>query len=167
LGNIKATMKFIKIQESFINDNDIKTWEKEYGKLPIPKKIITLSKEMAKEDFIRKATKSVQAKLWIGVEGLTWIEMESKYGNNVGKFYGGAFYSQMTDTMAERSAYYAYMVSEMVSDKVANEEQVEPAYYEMKEYFNAFGMNTGRSRVFDRAVSELGAWLKRNKIETL
>ena len=87
-------MKFIKIQESFINDNDIKTWEKEYGKLPIPKKIITLSKEMAKEDFIRKATKSVQAKLWIGVEGLTWIEMESKYGNNVGKFYGGAFYSQ-------------------------------------------------------------------------
>ena len=160
-------MKFIKIQESFINDNDIKTWEKEYGKLPIPKKILDISKNMTKEGFIRKATKSVQAKLWVAIEGLTWIEMESKYGNNVGKFYGGTFYSQMTDTMAEKSAYYAYITSNLISDKVANEEQVEPAYYEMKEYFNAFGINYSRNRVFDRAVSELEAWLKRNKIETL
>ena len=68
-------MKHIKLFESFVNDKEISTWEKEFGKLPIPKKIKDISKEMAKAGFIRKDTKSVQAKLWIGLEGISWIEM--------------------------------------------------------------------------------------------
>ena len=160
-------MKHIKLFESFINDKEISTWEKEFGKLPIPKKIKDISKEMAKAGFIRKDTKSVQAKLWIGLEGISWIEMKEKFGDIVGKFYGGQFYNAMTNTMAEKAAYYAYEVSNHIEDRVANDEEVEPAYYMMKEYFNSFGLNTNRNKLFDRAVKELESWIKNNKIETL
>jgi hypothetical protein len=50
---------------------------------------------------------------------------------------------------------------------VANEESVEPAYYLMKNYFNSFGLNINRNKLFDRAERELDAWMKNNKIETL
>ena len=59
-------MKHIKLFESFVNDKEISTWEKEFGKLPIPKKIKDISKEMAKAGFIRKDTKSEKAKFWRG-----------------------------------------------------------------------------------------------------
>ncbi len=160
-------MKYIKLFESFVNDKEIKDWEKDNGKLPIPKKIIEISNDMAKEGFIRKATKAVQAKLWIGLEGISWIEMKQKFGENVGKFYGGDFYNAMTNPMAEKAAYYAYEVSKHVSDMVANGESVEPAYYLMKEYFNNFGLSINRNKIFDRAEKELDAWMKNNKIETL
>jgi hypothetical protein len=160
-------MKYIKLFESFVNDKEINDWEKDNGKLPIPKKIIEISKDMAKEGFIRKDTKAVQAKLWIGLEGISWIEMKQKFGDIVGKFYGGEFYNAMTNPMAEKSAYYAYEVSKHVSDMVANEESVEPAYYLMKNYFNSFGLNINRNKLFDRAERELDAWMKNNKIETL
>ena len=164
----RKNLKFVKhLHESFINDKDISDWEKEHGNLPIPKKIIDISKNMAKEGFIRKATKSVQAKLWIALEGKSWIEMKDQFGDIVGTFYGSTFYTQMTDTMSERAAYYAYSVSMGISDKVANDEEIEPAYYEMKSYFNAFGMDYGRNRIFDRAVSELESWMKKQKITTL
>ena len=160
-------MKRIKLFESFVNDKEISTWEKEFGKLPIPKKIKDISKEMAKAGFIRKATKSVQAKLWIGLEGISWIEMKDKFGENVGKFYGGAFYQAMTNPMAEKAAYYAYEVSNHVKDMVSNEEDIEPAYYMMKNYFNSFGLKIDRSVIFDRAVKELESWMEQNKIKTL
>lgn len=164
----RKNLKFVKhLHESFINDKDISDWEKEHGNLPIPKKIIDISKNMAKEGFIRKATKSVQAKLWIALEGKSWMEMKDQFGDIVGTFYGSTFYTQMTDTMSERAAYYAYSVSMGISDKIANDEEIEPAYYEMKSYFNAFGMDYGRSRLFDRAVSELESWMKKQKITTL
>ena len=164
----RKNLKFVKhLHESFINDKDISDWEKEHGNLPIPKKIIDISKNMAKEGFIRKATKSVQAKLWIALEGKSWMEMKDQFGDIVGTFYGSTFYTQMTDTMSERAAYYAYSVSMGISDKVANDEEIEPAYYEMKSYFNAFGMDYGRNRIFDRAVSELESWMKKQKITTL
>ena len=160
-------MKRIKLFESFVNDKEISTWEKEFGKLPIPKKIKDISKEMAKAGFIRKATKSVQAKLWIGLEGISWIEMKDKFGENVGKFYGGTFYQAMTNPMAEKAAYYAYEVSNHVKDLVANDESIEPAYYMMKNYFNSFGLKIDRSVIFDRAVKELESWMEQNKIKTL
>lgn len=160
-------MKYIKLFESFVNDKEIKNWEKDNGKLPIPKKIIDITNAMSKEGFISKATKSVQAKLWIGLEGISWIEMKQKFGENVGKFYGGDFYNAMTNPMAEKAAYYAYEVSQHVSDMVANGESVEPAYYLMKNYFNSFGLNINRNKLFSRAESELANWMKNNKIETL
>ena len=36
-----------------------------------------------------------------------------------------------------------------------------------KEYFNNFGMETFRSRIFNSAVEKLEKWMKDNQIETL
>ena len=63
-------MKHIKLFENFINEafvreQDITKWEKDNGKLPIPKEVIKLSDEMAKAGFINKSDKVFQAKLWI------------------------------------------------------------------------------------------------------
>ena len=165
-------MKYIKMFEAFINEmfmreQDVIRWEKENGTLPIPKDIVKLSNDMAKAGFIKKNDKLIQAKLWIALENVSWIEMEKKFGVLVGKFYGGTFYNEMTNVMSEKSAYYAYEVSKQVEDKVANGEEVEPAYYEMKSYFNAFGMDYSRNRIFNGAVDKLEDWMKSNKIETL
>ena len=165
-------MKHIKLFENFINEffvreQDITKWEKDNGKLPIPKEVIKLSDEMAKAGFINKSDKVFQAKLWIALEDVSWIEMEKKFGKLVGKFYGGQFYNEMSDVISEKSAYYAYQVSKSIEDKVANSEEVEPAYYEMKSYFNSFGMDYGRSRIFTGAVDKLEDWMKKNNIKTL
>mgnify|MGYP000137753027 CR=1 FL=1 len=160
-------MKYIKLFERFITDADITKWEREHGKLPIPKEISAMAKGMMKAGFIRKDTTLTQAKLWIVLEDLSWVEMEKKFGKLVGKFYGGEFYHEMTDVMSEKAAYYAYEVSKQIADKVANDEEVEPAYYEMKAYFNTFGMDSDRSRIFNSAINLLEEWMKSNKIESL
>jgi hypothetical protein len=165
-------MKHIKLFEAFVNEmfmreQDVIRWEKENGTLPIPKDIVKLSNDMAKAGFIKKNDKLIQAKLWIALENVSWIEMEKKFGVLVGKFYGGTFYNEMTNIISEKAAYYAYEVSKQVEDKAANGEEVEPAYYEMKSYFNAFGMDYNRSRIFTSAVDKLEDWMKSNKIETL
>jgi hypothetical protein len=155
------------VSERFITIRDVIQWEKDNGKLPIPKRIAQISKDMVKSGFINKDDKLTQAKLWIALEDVSWIEMKKKFGPIVGKFYGGEFYNEMTDVISIKASYYAYEVSKQVADKVANDEEVEPAYYELKTYFNAFGMDYNRSRIFNSAVDKLENWMKSNKIETL
>ena len=43
--------------------------------------------------------------------------------------------------MSMKAKYYATQVISNIEDKVANREEVEPAYYETKEYFNSFGLS--------------------------
>jgi hypothetical protein len=64
-------------------------------------------------------------------------------------------------------AMAALEVSKHIRDMQANGESIEPAYYLMKEYFNNFGMETNRSRIFNSAVEKLEQWMKDNQIETL
>ena len=66
-----------------------------------------------------------------------------------------------------QGAVAALEVSKHIRDMEANGESIEPAYYLMKEYFNNFGMETNRSRVFNAAVEKLEAWMKDNQIKTL
>ena len=165
-------MKHVKLFESFVNElfvreQDVIKWEKENGKLPIPKEVVKISDEMSKAGFIDKSDRLFQAKLWISIENASWIEMEKKFGKLVGKFYGGQFYHEMMDVIYTKAAYYAYEVSKSVKDQVANGEEVEPAYYEMKSYFNSFGMDYNRSRIFTSAVDKLESWMKTNNINTL
>jgi hypothetical protein len=160
-------MKRVKLFEKFIIDSDVTRWEREHGKLPIPKKISAMSKDMLKTGFIKKDNTLTRAKLWIALEDVSWIEMEKKFGKLVGKFYGGEFYNEMSDIISIKAAYYAYEVSKSIQDKVANGEDVEPAYYELKAYFNAFGIDYNRNKIFNIAESLLEEWMKSNKIETL
>ena len=118
-------MKQVNLFEQFINDRDIKSWEKKYGKLPIPKDVIKTSKDMASAGFIKKDSLATQAKLWSLKEGGTWLDMKDKFGESVGKFYGGDFYQEMRDTLSLKSSLYAFETSKHVEDLLANEEAIE------------------------------------------
>ena len=165
MKNIKLFEEFL--DERFTTAQGVSQWERDNGKLPIPKKIAQISKDMAKKDFIYKDDKLTQAKLWISLEDLSWVEMKKKFGKVAGKFYGGDFYDEMSNVTFEKAAYYAYEVSKQITDKVVNDEEVESAYYEMKAYFNAIGMNSNRSKIFDSSVNKLEKWIKSNKIKTI
>ena len=79
------------------------------------------------------------------------------------------FYNDLTgyNMFFMQGAMYALEVSKQIQDRIANGESVEPAYYMMKEYFNNFGMDTKRSRVFNAAYEKLEKWMKDNNIKTL
>ena len=93
-----------------------------------------------------------------------------KFGAHVKKFYGSDFYSEFTsgyDNLIMKAKHYAAEVISYIEDKVANEEEIEPAYYEVKQYFNSFGMDYNRNRVLNWAVQYVEEWLKKNKVNTL
>ena len=68
---------------------------------------------------------------------------------------------------------YSYLKSHVSSDlqtaqivgDIRKGDEVEPAYYLAKSYYNAFGSNRDNN-VFDQVVNKVDGWLKDNKIET-
>ncbi len=56
--------------------------------------------------------------------------------------------------------------SQIVSDLYKGQQDVEPAYYLAKDYYNAFGVDRSRNVVFDYCVSKVEGWMRDNKIET-
>ena len=68
---------------------------------------------------------------------------------------------------------YSYLRSHVSSDlqtaqivgDIRKGDDVEPAYYLAKEYYNSFAQSRN-SNVFDQVVNKVDAWLKDNKIET-
>ena len=68
---------------------------------------------------------------------------------------------------------YSYLKSHVSSDlqtaqivsDIRKGDEVEPAYYLAKEYYNSFAQSRN-SNVFDQVVNKVDAWLKDNKIET-
>ena len=68
---------------------------------------------------------------------------------------------------------YGYLKDHVSSDlqtaqivgDVRKGDEVEPAYYLAKDYYNSFAQSR-TSNVFDQVVNKVDAWLKDNKIET-
>jgi len=161
-------MKHIKLYEQFINERyitkrDIEGWEKDNSKLPFPSEVLAASKKIASYGLAND-DQLTRAYLWILFNEGNWMNME-KFGAHVKQFYGSDFYSTFSggyDSLFMQAKYYAAEVISHIEDKVANEEEVEPAYYEVKEYFNSFGLNYNRNRVFDSAVKLVEAWIKKH-----
>lgn len=161
-------MKYVKLYEQFINERyitkrDIEGWEKDNGKLPFPAEVLAASKKVASYG-LADDDQLTRAHLWILFNENNWLNME-KFGAHVKKFYGSDFYSAFSsgyDNLYMQAKYYAAEVISHIEDKLANEEEVEPAYYEMKNYFNSFGMNYNRSRTFDSAVKHVEEWMKKH-----
>jgi hypothetical protein len=59
-----------------------------------------------------------------------------------------------------------FQAAQIVSDIRPKSKDVEPAYYQAKSYYNAFG-SSRKSNVFDQVVNKVDAWMKDNKVETL
>ena len=161
-------MKHIKLYEQFINERyitkrDIEGWEKDNGKLPFPAEVLAASKKVASYG-LAEDDQLTRAHLWILFNENNWLNME-KFGAHVKQFYGSDFYNVFvngSDSLYMQAKYYAAEVISHIEDKLANKEEVEPAYYEMKNYFNSFGMNYTRSRTFNSAVDHVEKWMKKH-----
>ena len=161
-------MRHIKLYEQFVYERyvtkrDIEGWEKDNGKLPFPSEVLAASKKIASYGLAND-DQLTRAYLWIIFNEGNWMNME-KFGAHIKQFYGSDFYSTFSsgyDSLFMQSKYYAAEVISHIEDKVANEEEIEPAYYEVKEYFNSFGLNYNRNRVFDSAVKHVEEWIKKH-----
>ena len=153
-------------------------WVKENGKLKFPKWIKVKSKEIIDGGFMDKVYKGEHnyMSIWLGSfdnktrsELYAYDDKGKKEFGEMGYKFIQRFWNDITGyTMFFwQGAVAALEVSKHIRDMEANGEAIEPAYYLMKEYFNNFGMETNRSRVFNSAVEKLEAWMKDNQIKTL
>lgn len=171
-------MESNQLNEGYWSSYEYDNWTKENGKPKYPKWVKTTLKEIVKGGFMdpvydaehnymvlwlgsfdnqRRAELSAYEKKGIKEFGKVGYEMVRRFWNDL---TGYNMFSMM-------GAMYALEVSKHIQDRIANGEPVEPAYYMMKEYFNNFGMDTKRSRIFNAAYEKLEKWMKDNNIKTL
>jgi hypothetical protein len=168
--------------ESVVNESlgsyEYGNWVKENGKIKFPKWIKVKSKEIIDGGFMDKVYKGEHhyMSIWLGsFDNKTRSELYA-YDNKGKKEFGEMGYKFIQRFWNDITSYTMFFwqgavaaleVSKHIRDMEANGESIEPAYYLMKEYFNNFGMETNRSRVFNAAVEKLEAWMKDNQIKTL
>jgi len=148
----------------YLSPSDVDSAMKEFGikKIPISSQSERILKGMQKEGFINKVTNKERLiyfveslgkeKFGYSTKGKPLSPLVSRYWNDITSeaiFFGGK--------MA------AWNVVTNIKDRLANREEVDSTYYMLKDYFNSFGMDTNRSRVFKSAVFHVNEWLKRNK----
>lgn len=172
-------MKYIKpLNEGYWSHYEYDKWTKENGKPKYPKWVKTTLKEIVKGGFMEDHYDAEHnyMVLWLASlenkrrsELLAYDNKGKKEFGKVGYAMYQRFYNDLTgyNMFFMQGALYAMEVSKQIQDRIANGEPVEPAYYMMKEYFNNFGMDTNRSRVFNAAHEKLEKWMKDNQIETL
>ena len=176
---IAENRKYIKtLNEGYWSHYDYEKWTKENGKPKYPKWVKTTLKEIVKGGFMESHydAEHMYMVLWLAsLENKRRSELYAYDKKGVKEFgkVGYAMYQRFYNDLTSynmffmQGAMYALEVSKHIQDRIANGEPVEPAYYMMKEYFNGFGMDTKRSRVFNAAYEKLEKWMKDNQIKTL
>jgi hypothetical protein len=157
----------VNIEESineFLRPSDVDSVMKEKGikKIPISSQGERLLKGMVKEKFFDKVTNKERLvyfyqslgneRFGYGVKGKPLSPLVDRFSNDL-MDYSITFGGKMA----------AYQVAMNIKDRLANREEVDSTYYMLKDYFNSFGMDTNRSRVFKSANFYMDDWLKRNK----
>jgi len=181
--NFDIVDKSIALSESVVNEGywsgyDYDKWTKVNGKPKYPKWVKTTLKEIVKGGFMDSVYDSehMYMVLWLGSFDNQRRSELSAYDKKGIKEFGKVGYKLVRDKWNDLTGYnmffmmgamYALEVSKQIQDKIANGEPVEPAYYLMKEYFNNFGMDTKRSRIFNAAYEKLEKWMTDNNIKTL
>ena len=170
--------KHIKPLNESLGSYEYGKWVKENGKIKFPKWIKVKSKEIIEGGFMDKVYKGEHhyMSIWLGsFDNKTRSELYA-YGDKGKKEFGEMGYKFIQRFWNDITGYTMFFwmgamaaleVSKHIRDMQANGESIEPAYYLMKEYFNNFGMETNRSRIFNSAVEKLEQWMKDNQIETL
>ena len=166
------------LNEGYWSGYDYSKWTKENGKPKYPKWVKVTLKEIVKGGFMDPVYDSehMYMVLWLGSFDNQRRAHLSAYDKKGIKEFGKVGYKLVRDKWNDLTGYnmffmmgamYALEVSKQIQDRIANGESVEPAYYMMKEYFNSFGMDTKRSRIFNAAYEKLEKWMKDNNIKTL
>jgi len=167
------TFKYIKPLNEYYGKREHDDFEKEFGKIKYPKWIKVKMKELVDGQFIDKlyAKPYNYMSLWLNQMGKRKFNTDDrkKELGEVGYKLTDRYWHDLTGHTAFKleAAEAAMEVSKHIQDMVANKEEVEPSYYLMKNYFNTFGMQTDRSRIFNMAVEILDEWMAANAIETL
>ena len=178
LGMMNERKRIKSINEGYWSSYEYDKWTKENGKPKYPKWVKTTLKEIVKGGFMEPVYDAEHnyMVLWLAslenknrAELYAYDKKGEKVLGKVGYAMYQRFYNDLTgyNMFFMQGAMYALEVSKNIKDRVANGEPVEPAYYMMKEYFNNFGMDTKRSRVFNAAYEKLEKWMKENSIPTL
>ena len=148
----------------FLRPSDVDSLMKEKGikKIPISSQGERLLKGMVKEKFFDKVTNKERLvyfyqslgneRFGYGIKGKPLSPLVDRFSNDL-MDYSITFGGKMA----------AYQVAMNIKDRLANREEVDSTYYMLKDYFNSFGMDTNRSRVFQSANFYMDDWLKRNK----
>ena len=166
------------LNEGYWSGYDYDKWTKENGKPKYPKWVKVTLKEIVKGGFMESHydAEHMYMVLWLGSFDNQRRAELSAYDKKGIKEFGKVGYKLVRDRWNDLTGYnmffmmgamYALEVSKQIEDRIANGESVEPAYYMMKEYFNNFGMDTKRSRIFNAAYEKLEKWMKDNNIKTL
>lgn len=156
------------LNERYVTKRDIEGWEKDNGKLPFPPEVLAATKLMAKYK-LADDDQLTRAHIWYRFHEGSWIDME-KFGAHVKKFFGSDFYSAFSSgytSMFMEAKAHAASIMALIEDKNANGEAIEPAYYEVKEWFKNHDLDYKRSRIFNAAVDYVQKWLKESGIKTL
>lgn len=170
--------KHIKPLYESLGSYEYNNWVKENGKIKYPKWIKVKSKEIIDGGFMDKVYKGEHhyMSIWLGSFDNKTRSGLYAYGDKGKKEFGEIGYKLIQRFWNDITGYTMFFwmgamaaleVSKHIRDMQANGESIEPAYYLMKEYFNNFGMETFRSRIFNSAVEKLEKWMKDNQIETL
>ena len=166
------------VNEGYWSHYEYDKWTKENGKPKYPKWVKTTLKEIVQKGFMDKVYDAEHnyMVLWLAsIENKRRSELYA-YDNKGKKEFGKVgyamyqrFYNDLTgyNMFFMQGALAALEVSKNIEDRIANGEEIEPAYYMMKNYFNSFGMDTNRSRTFNAAVEKLEAWMQENKIDSM
>lgn len=166
------------LNEGYWSGYDYDKWTKANGKPKYPKWVKVTLKEIVKGGFMEDHynAEHMYMVLWLGSFDNQRRSELSAYDKKGIKEFGKVGYKLVRDKWNDLTGYnmffmmgamYALEVSKQIQDRIANGESVEPAYYMMKEYFNSFGMDTKRSRIFNAAYEKLEKWMKDNQIKTL
>ena len=167
-----------KLNEGYWSHYEYDKWTKENGKPKYPKWVKVTLKEIVKGGFMDPVYDAEHNYMVLWLASLETKRRSELYAydkkgikelGKVGYAMYQRFYNDLTsyNMFFMQGAMYALEVSKHIRDMEANGEAIEPAYYLMKEYFNNFGMDTKRSRVFNAAYEKLEKWMKDNNIKTL
>jgi hypothetical protein len=170
-------LKFIKPLNESVSRYDYDKWIKANGKIKYPKWIKVTHKEIIAAGLMDKQYDAEQhyMSIWTNALGprLFTVHASEKLGEkefgktgyaflqrlwNDIRGYGGIFWEAATITLE---------LVKNIQDRVANKEEVEPAYYIVKNYFNEFGIETRNSRLFSSTSDKLAKWMDDNDIQTL
>ena len=166
------------VNEGYWSHYEYDKWTKENGKPKYPKWVKVTLKEIVKGGFMDPVYDAEHNYMVLWLASLETKRRSELYAydkkgikelGKVGYAMYQRFYNDLTgyNMFFMQGAMYALEVSKHIRDMEANGEAIEPAYYLMKEYFNNFGMDTKRSRVFNAAYEKLEKWMKDNNIKTL
>ena len=167
------TFKHVKPLNEYFGKYEYGKFTKEFGKIKYPKYVKVKMKELVAGGFLDKIydNESNYMSFWLNQMGDRKFDTDErkKELGEVGYKLTDMYWHDLTGSTAFmlQGAEAAYEISKHVEDLVANKEDVEPAYYLMKEYFINYNMQVDRSRIFKIAVEKLEKWMEDNAIETL